>query len=372
MARLTAWLDAGRHPWAIPGLVSAASFLALAWIPLFSRSPYGDLSGWYTDHLHHSFATWVFLRRGLRVYTEHFASISAGSGWPFPTEDWGNMPMAYPPGVFALFLPPALAGRYLALSAHQFAAGAVLYVLAWTHLALFAVFCALKALPAGSRAAVAVFVWMAFAHLGLEGLYDGLFIGAGAWAIVQLKANDAASALRWLGVAVVLHFRAVVFLPLILYALRCAWQTKPRTEGSWESVLWLGAACLLSVGSFVLMYPATADFRGTHPLVLFNGAARAPIVFGASAVAIVVAAIAADGWVAATVCVCLALACVERQPYWWHAAVLLVPPLLVGVARRPRQASVARAVLLGWACCLTPLVWRDSVTEVFPELVKFL
>lgn len=372
MAGPKAWLDAGKHPWAIAALVSLASFLALAWIPLFNQSPYADLSGWYTDHLHHSFATWVFLRRGLRVYTEHFASISAGAGWPFPTEDWGNMPMAYPPGVFALFLPLSLGGKFLSLSAHQFAAASVLYVLALTHLAMFAVFCALRGLPAGSRAAVAVFVWMVFAHLGLEGLYDGIFIGCGAWAVVRLLAKDPASALRWLGLAVVLHFRAVVFLPLILYALLCAWREKPRAEWTWESLLWFGGACLLSVGSFVLMYPATADFRGAHPLVLFNGAARAAIVFGASALAIVVAAIAADAWVAATVCVCLALACVERQPYWWHAAVLLVPPLLVGVARRPRQASVARAVLVGWACCLTPLVWRDSVTEVFPELVKFL
>jgi hypothetical protein len=361
-----------QNPWAIPALVSIASFLGLAWIPIFHDSPYGDLSGWYTDHLHHSFATWVFLRRGLRVYTEHFATISAGAGWPFPTEDWGNMPMAYPPGVFALFLPLSLAGKLLPLSAHQFAAASVLYVLALTHLALFAVFAALRSLPAGSRAAVAVFVWMVFVHLGLEGLYDATFIGCGAWAVVRLLAKDPASALRWLGLAVVLHFRAVVFLPLILYSLLDLLKTKARAPWTWESLLFLGGACLLSVGSFLLLYPATAEFRAAHHLVLFNGAARATMVLAASALAIAVALVAADVWVAATVGVCLALACVERQPYWWHAAVLLVPPLLVGVARAPRQASLARAVLLGWACCLTPLVWRDSIAEVFPELAKFL
>lgn len=95
-------------------------------------------------------------------------------------------------------------------------------------------------------------------------------------------------------------------------------------------------------------------------------------MFGGSALAIAVAAVAADFWVAATVAVCVGLACMERQDYWWHAAVVMVPPLLVGVARKPRQASVARAVLLGWACCLMPLVWRDSVTQLFPELVRFL
>jgi hypothetical protein len=363
------WLKA---PWAIPALLCLISFLALAWIPILNDSPYADLSGWYTDHLHHSFATWVFLKRGLRVYTDQFGSISAGTGWPFPTEDWRNMPMAYPPGMLAFFLPLSLAGRFLPLSMHQFAVLSALYILAFTHLALFAVYCALRTLPSGSRAAVAVFAWMVFAHLGLEGFYDGVFIACGALAIVRLKANNPSSALRWLALAVVLHFRAVVFLPLIAFALVRAFQQKPRPARAWETVLWLGAACSLSFITFVKMYPATAEFRGTHALVIFDGTARAALVFGASALAISVAAVAADFWVAATVVVCLLLACVERQAYWWHAAVLLVPALLVGIARKPRQASVARAILLGWACCLMPLVWRDSVTQIFPELARFL
>ncbi len=358
--------------WTGPALVCVASFLALAWIPIFNKSPYGDLAGWYTDHLHHSFATWVFLKRGLRLYTEQFANATRGSDWPFPTKDWGNMPMAYPPGVFALFLPLSLAGKFLTLTAHQFGAMAVLYVLALTHLALFAIFCALQTLPSGSRAAVAVFMWMMFAQMGLEGFYDGVFLGCGAWAILRLRKNDPAGALGWLGLAALLHFRAIVFLPLIIYALTCVLQTKPRAPRTWAILLWLGAACLLCVGSFVLMYPATAEFRAAHHLVLFDRPARAALVFGGSALAIAVAAVAADFWVAATVAVCVGLACMERQDYWWHAAVVMVPPLLVGVARKPRQASVARAVLLGWACCLMPLVWRDSVTQLFPELVRFL
>jgi hypothetical protein len=363
------WLKA---PWAIPALLCLVSFLALAWIPILNDSAYADLSGWYTDHLHHSFATWVFLKRGLRVYTDQFGSISAGTGWPFPTEDWRNMPMAYPPGMFGFFLPLSLAGRFLPMSMHQFAVLSVLYILAFTHLALFAVYSALRTLPSGSRAAVAVFAWMVFAHLGLEGFYDGVFLGCGAWAGVRLQANNPSSALRWLALAVVLHFRAVVFLPLIAFALLRVYQQKPRAAWTWESFLGLGAACSLCLISFVKMYPATAGFRATHAVVLFDGTARAALVFGASALAICVAVVAADLWVAATVVVCLLLACVERQAYWWHAAVLLVPALLVGTARKPRQASVARAILLGWACCLMPLVWRDPVTQIFPELARFL
>ena len=358
--------------WGIPALVVVTSFLVTAWIPILNDSPYADLSGWYTDHLHHSFATWVFLKRGLAVYTHPLGALPAGTGWPFPREDWGNMPMTYPPGVFAVFSPLVVLAKILPLSEHAFAVLSVLYVLFLTHLALFSVLRALEDSPPGSRVAVAVFVWMVFVQLGLEGFYDAAFIGCGARAVSRLRAKDGESALWWLGVAVLLHFRAIVFVPLALHTLLTVLRGKPRATWPWATLAWLGAAAAVCVATFLLMYPATVDFRAGHHRVLFDGGVRVGLVVVLGAVALAVAFRAADGWVASTVAVCLGLAAVEVQDYWWHAAVLFVPPLLVGVAREARHPSVARAILLGWACATMPLVWRDSATQLFPELVKYL
>lgn len=358
--------------WWTAAVVAATSFVVTAWIPIFNDSPYADLSGWYTDHLHHSFATWMFLKRGLAVYTHQLGALPAGSGWPFPREDWGNMPMAYPPGVFAVFFPLVVVAKILPLSEHAFAVLSVLYVLLLTHLALFSVLRALEDSPPGSRAAVAVFVWMFFVQLGLEGFYDAAFIGCGARAVSRLRAKDGESALWWLGVAALLHFRAIVLVPLALHTLLTVLGGKPRTTWPWTTLAWVAAAVAVSVASFLLMYPATADFRASHHRVLLDGGTRVGLVVVLGAVALGVAFRAADGWVAATVAVCLGLAAVEVQDYWWHAAVLFVPPLLVGVAREARHASVARAILLGWACSTMPLVWRDSATQLFPEIVKSL
>jgi hypothetical protein len=357
--------------WGTPAVVAVTSFVVTAWIPILNDSPYADISGWYTDHLHHSFATWVFLKRGLAVYTHPLGALPAGTGWPFPREDWGNMPMAYPPGVFAVFSPLVVLAKILPLSEHGFAVLSVLYVLLLTHLALFSVLRALEDSPRGSRAAVAVFVWMVFVQLGLEGFYDAAFIGCGARAVSRLRAKDGESALWWLGVAALLHFRAIVFLPLALYTLAAVLRGKPRATWPWATLAWVAAAAAVSVATFLLMYPATAGFRASHHRVLFDGGVRVGLVVALGAVALAVAFRAADGWVAATVAVCLGLAAVEVQDYWWHAAVLFVPPLLVGVAREARHASVARAILLGWACSTMPLVWRDSATQLFPELVKY-
>jgi len=369
---IQSWAQRIHVRWGTAAIVCAISFLATAWIPILNDSPYADLSSWYTDHLHHSFATWVFLKRGLAVYTHPLGALSVGSSWPFPRDDWGNMPMAYPPGVFAVFLPLVVVAKTLPLSEHAFAVVSVLYVLALTHLSLFAVLRALGDCPSGSRAAVAVFVWMVFAQLGLEGFYDAAFIGCGARAVSRLRAGDADSALWWLGVAGVLHFRAIVFLPLGLHALVTATAGRPRARWPWATLAWVGAAVLVSLGTFALMYPATASFRASHHRVLFDSDVRFWLVVALGMVAVAVALRAADTWVAATVAVCLGLAVVELQDYWWHAAVLFVPPLLVGAVRQPLHPSLARAVLLGWACCTMPLVWRDSVTQVFPEMVKSL
>ncbi|MGZ3447912.1 MAG: hypothetical protein ACXU88_19670, partial [Myxococcaceae bacterium] len=174
-------------------------------------------------------------------------------------------------------------------------------------------------------------------------------------------------------VAALLHFRAIVFLPLALHTLLTVLRGKPRASWPWTTLAWVAAAAAVSVASFLLMYPATAGFRASHHRVLFiDGGLRAGLVVVLGAVALAVAFRAADGWVAATVAVCLGLAAVEVQDYWWHAAVLFAPPLLVGVAREARHASVARAILLGWACSTMPLVWRDSATQLFPEIVKSL
>jgi len=367
-----AWTALLARPWSTPALIAAASFAAVAWIPILSDSPYADISGWYTDHLHHSFATWVFLKRGLLLYTRPLGALSDGAGWPFRREDWGNMPMAYPPGVFAVFLPLVAAGKLLPLSEQSFAVLGILYVLLLTHLALFAVLRALQALPPGSRSAVAVFLWMILIHMGLEGFYDAAFIGCGAWAITRLKAQDPGSALRWLGLAALLHFRAVVFLPLGLAVLVGLVRGTPRARWPWRSLVWVGAASLVCAATFLLMVPATASFRANHPRILLEADLRAAVVAALGAGALGVALWGADRWVAASVAVCLGLACVEIQDYWWHAAVLFVPALLVGVVADPRHASVSRALLLGWACCTMPLVWRDQVTDLFPELVKNL
>jgi hypothetical protein len=361
----------GSLPRRWPFWLTLMSLLSLVWLPLTSKSPHGDLSSWYTDHLHHSFATWVFLQRGASLYSRPFSEVWSGTQWPYPTWHWGQMPLACPPGMLVLFLPLALLGRFGGLSLRGFGVAGVVYLLTVSHLAFYSVLRALESLPAGSRAVLALLVWALLVHLALQGFYDGVVIGCGAMMALRLRLDDAPSALRWLAVAALLHYRAIVLAPLGLFALLQVAGRAPARAWPWRTLLFVALAASVCIGSFLLMYPATAAFRAATPRVL-GDAARAALAVGVSALAALIAAWTADRWVAAAVAVCLGLAAVEVQDYWWHGAVLLLPALLVGAARPPAQASVARAALLAWALLLAPLVWRDPLLQLFPDLVHRL
>ena len=102
----------------------AVSLGLTALVPLTNQSPYGDLSAGYTDHLHHAHATWVFLHRGLDAYRLPLDESSRGSvRIPSETGAWPQMPVNYPPGMFAVFLPTALARPVRAHDARRRSAG---------------------------------------------------------------------------------------------------------------------------------------------------------------------------------------------------------------------------------------------------------
>jgi len=346
--------------------VTLLSFLLTAWVPLFNRSRAGDLSNWYSDHLHHPYATWVGLTKGAVVYTVPFQQVFSRKDTGYPHEaagsTWGEMPgMAYPPGIFAVFLPTSLLGRCVPLSTHAFGVVNILYLLLLAHLSFFAVLVSLQALAPGSRALVALFTWLVMVSMASEGFYDPLFIGVGALGLRALALGNPDGALRWLCGAALLHFRAAPLAPFAGYATWLLLRGKPARTWPWRTLAFAALAAVLVVGSFLLMYPATEGFRRTHGMVLAGRPLALAVVLAVSALAMAVAFWFSDAAVGLSVAVGLALTLVERQPYWWHQAMLVLPLLGVGAARlQPRGAGATRAVLAGWMLALGPLVWTDA------------
>src|SRR5512136_1624132 len=175
----------------------AVSLGLTALVPLTNQSPYGDLSAGYTDHLHHAHATWVFLHRGLDAYRLPLAESSRGVAYPQATGAWPQMPVNYPPGMFAVFLPLSLAGRLVPMSTESFGRLGVLWMLVVAHAAMLAVFLLLAETDAGGRAVVGVVAWLYLVRLALQGFYDPAFLGAGALALRALHRRRPGPALLW-------------------------------------------------------------------------------------------------------------------------------------------------------------------------------
>jgi endonuclease/exonuclease/phosphatase (EEP) superfamily protein YafD len=68
-----------------------------------------------------------------------------------------------------------------------------------------------------------------------------------------------------------------------------------------------------------------------------------------------------DFLVSATIMLCLGIAWVEVQPYWWHAAILLYPLMCMGTFKDVPNASGLRAATIGWLMVLQPVAWESVV-----------
>jgi len=347
----------------------AASLGLTALVPLTNQSPYGDLSAGYTDHLHHAHATWVFLQRGLDAYRLPLEQSSRGVYYPQETGAWPRMPVNYPPGMFAVFLPTALVGRFVPMTQETFGRIGVLWMLVIAHLAMLAIFVLLAEEPSGARAVIGMIAWVYLVRLALQGFYDPAFLGAGAMALRELHRRRPGPALLWLACAGMLHYRAVALLPLGVAALWQALQ-EPRERRPWGAIAVVAAAGVVVVGTFLLQWPVTKAYLDTlHPSlgVIGSGARFWAVVVASGAAAL------ASGWyggplAAGLVAAALGLALTDIYD-WWHGAVLIFAPLSVGVLGA-RAASTARAVLVGWLLLMQPLGFDQTPSDLFLDFAK--
>jgi hypothetical protein len=345
------------------------SWLLTSALILTNESRTGDLSRWYTDHLHHNYATWVFFHRGLDIYRLPFGEAWKGVDYPQASALWEQNPMVYPPGVFVVFLPTTLLGRYLPMDASTFGRINVLYMLALAHVALWWLLRALGEQQTGARGVVLLVSWMYLARLGLQGFYDCAWIAAGGWMLWAASRQQHGAALRAFALAAMLHYRAVVLAPLALAILLDACRGRVWRQWPWKDIVLSGLSVVVCLGTFALMYPVTERFRGTVLPLYKSLDPRFWAVIGATVIASAVVLRMTDAVTAGTTLLAGILGTLHVN-YWWHGSVVLFAPLAVDVFRRAANPSAARAVLLSWLFFVQPVAWHDHPGQVFTEIVE--
>ncbi|MDX2011700.1 MAG: hypothetical protein SFW67_15985 [Myxococcaceae bacterium] len=314
--------------------------------------PNGDFGGIYTDHLRHLAESQALVARGSAIYRQPYAEATQGL-LPCP-EHTGLFPertAPYPPLGVLLHWPLGALERHQLLSpatSHQLTATA------WLICGLCAVWLAWRLVTSQlpGRLGLVLIVAPLTIGVGANGFYDTTFLLAGVGALVLLASKRPEWAMLALGLAAALHFRALVFAPVGLWALLEALRRDRR-----RALAFLGVSGLLVASAAWAAWhlsgtldtiPADNPVHASHLLH-----ARAPLRF------LVIAAVAVGSlvawrarWTALTVVAAVLVAMSDRSYGFWHALPLIVPPLVVAA----EQGADRRAAWVAWGWTLAAVL----------------
>jgi hypothetical protein len=317
-------------------------------------SRFGDLSNLHTDHVHHVRATWTFWKVGFEVYRMPLGTTTTGvPPYPLvPMLPWADFPVAYPPGMFAVFaLPTWYGAHHPELTPPEFARWTVLWVVVLSHVGLVGVWRALQAIPRGGAALLLVAVWMLTWRIALHGFYDTVWVGCAAMSVAALARRRPAWSLVWFTLAAFINYRAASIAPAAAWA---AWLFL-RSDARWWRKLLLfaatGAVCLLVLWTFWLFTkgsppPDSEAYKAAVSPVVGNATFQ-HVAWAACGVTAAIALGAGDFLVALTVLWAGFLTIHHAWPAW-HGTILIGAPLLVGATRREVDVPFLRTIVALW------------------------
>jgi len=317
----------------------------------------GVLRGDWTDHFHHNYAAWSFLRRGIAIYKLPLSAWK--SHYPFEGKmHWQEHPFEYPPGCILLFLPTAIAGRFARLRYDMFGAGLVVYLLAISQVAFFSVLMLLRECQSGARTMVAIYCWVLLTHIALTGFYDATWIGFAAMMLLRLKQGKPTSTVYWFAAASFISFRAAALIPFLLLALWQIYQERPKKY--WLPLGILGTVGIVDIWAFYGILKATAPLRDTKDYLNITFVQLAPdsprFILAMIAMSIgIVIALVARSWMTAVTLVLVTYLVHLNGGHFWRMSLLLAYPLSAAAFTKGplssvvRSSAVAIAVLLGAA-----------------------
>jgi hypothetical protein len=350
--------------WMIVSLVIALTMLVT------TKSPLGDSFGLFTDHLHHSRATWTFLHVGLDAFTEPFSKTGGSVYFPQPGITWGQLPVPYPPGMFLVFLPLALAGRYIEMSSVAYAKLGVLYMIGLMHVGLWYTVKLLRSETFSYRPLLLGMLWIFALRAALQGFYEGAFLWAGAIATLHLKAGRPAAAVMWYSLSAFISYRGAAFAS---FALLAAYQLLvaqlPLVKKLMVFAFCVICAVLTAAAFWALMTHSTPAGRRGAESVLLPLEYKGYVVIVVGLVFSIALSIAASLLVGATALVSTVL-CILHAGHSWHGFVCFPVAMALGM-NAPRRDYAPLLVILYIA-----FMWQFSFGYApfhwLEELLRFI
>jgi len=203
------------------------SFIFWVLVLLFNPYYFADLQLVYTDHMRHEYVSWAFLQVGFKVFTVPLGEIAPGVVARNPHPTWEMVPSLYPLGMILYFLPFGILSNLGVLPdviVHK------IMVLSF----LFAAYLCVHHLTFDLHEDTGLFTriiaptvfYFSTVFWALNGFYDVIPLLFVVLSIRRFKDGDFFKGVIFSTVAFFMHYRALMYSPLLLKGLLSLWMKK--------------------------------------------------------------------------------------------------------------------------------------------------
>jgi len=193
--------------------------LASVILILFSKNSNGTIISVFTDHLREETYSMLLIEAGFKIFYEPMIDIARKFTVYHMYVTWPLVPFDRPIGCALLFLPFAYAEDVLKVSSVIVHKLEIIFLIILAGSGLYIIFDHLSDIKV-SKIVIVILVLSLVPYVlfwAMNGIYDAAAILPVALSLYELKKGKVASSLVLLSLAMFLHYRAIIYAPLLLY-----------------------------------------------------------------------------------------------------------------------------------------------------------
>jgi len=272
--------------------------------------------------------------------------------------------------MFAVFLPLALSGRYVAMSSVAYAKLGVLYMVGIMHVGLWYTVKLLRLESLNYRPLLVGMLWIFAVRAGLQGFYDGAFLWAGAIGTLRLRAGRPAAAVVWYTLSAFISYRGAAFGSFALLAASQLLVARIPPAKKLAVFGFCTVCAVLTVGAFwALMTHSTHAARRPAESVLPPLEYKGYVVLIVGLAFSVGLAIAGSLLVGATALVSTVL-CILHAGHSWHGFVCF--PVAMALGMHPPKRNYSPLLVVLYIAFMWQFAFGYAPFHWLEELLRFI
>jgi hypothetical protein len=233
-------------------LKSLFAWSLILWIAIIIRNPYytADLENIYTDHLRFEYTSWAFLQVGFKVFSVPLTEIVPVVNALSPHLYWQVHPLLNPLGTVFYFLPFGIASNLGILSDVVVHKLMILSFLVAGYLCVyhFTLDWNKDKPDLITYILLPLIFYISSVYWALNGFFDVVPIFLIILSVQAYKRNDFFKVVVLLAVAMFMHYRSLVYAPLLACSFLMLWKKEGMASGIVRKAI--ASSVVLAIGLF--------------------------------------------------------------------------------------------------------------------------